>query len=114
MLSPEIVLAFAPESATYPLYALAGQLYAMVAFEAGYAFWDTVTAAYLARPDLYTVECMNLLNETTGPNEGNIYASSEGYPVNVVTKVKVQQPKGRATVDSFYAYLFQQWKWLPA
>ncbi len=113
MLTPEIVLKFAPQSAQYPLYALAGQLYSMVAFEAGYAFWDTVTAAYLDRPDLYTVTCLDLLNETSGPNEGNLYVSSAGYPVNVVTKVKVEQPATEKGVNSFYAYLFEQWKWLP-
>lgn len=104
MLSSEIVLKFGPDSAKYPLYALAGQVYSMVAFEAGYAFWDTVTTAYLDQPDLYTIEQMNLVNITTGPNQGNIVVNdTEGYTVNVVTEVKVQK---------FYDYLFAQWKLL--
>jgi len=103
MLSSDIVLKFAPESATYPLYALAGQLYSMVAFEAGYAFWDTVTTAYIDRPDLYTISQKQLLNITTGSDQGNIYESDNGYSVNVVTDVKV---------NAFYDYIFEQWKML--
>ena len=101
MLTPEKVLEFAPESGTYPLYALAGQLYSMVAFEAGYAFWDTVTTAYLKRPDLYTIKPKNLLNITSGSDEGNIIESPSGYTVNVVTDVHK---------EGFYTYLFDQWK----
>ncbi len=101
MLSSEIVLKFAPESAKYPLYALAGQMYSTVAFEAGYAFWDTVTTAYLDRPDLYTIEQKKLLNVTSGLDEGNIIENTDGYLVNVVTNIDV---------DGFYAYIFKQWK----
>lgn len=105
MLSPEIVLKFAPESAKYPLYSLAGQLYAMVAFEAGYAFWDTVTTAFLERPDLYTFESQCLNNIVTpGVDEGNLYLDPDAYSVNVITSVKVKE---------FYDYLFAKWRWLP-
>ncbi|MFT5822375.1 MAG: purine nucleosidase [Crocinitomix sp.] len=103
MLTPEIVLKFAPDSAQYPLYALSGQMYAMVAFEAGYAFWDTVTTAYLDQPSLYTIEQQLLLNVTEGDNEGNIVQSPNGYEVNVVTDIDV---------NGFYAYLFEQLTWV--
>ncbi|NOQ71770.1 MAG: hypothetical protein GQ574_07210 [Crocinitomix sp.] len=103
MLSPQIVLDFAPDSEQYPLYALAGQMYSMVAFEDGYAFWDTVTTAYLDQPSLYTIEQQFLLNVTEGSDEGNIVQSSEGYAVNVVTDIDV---------DGFYAYLFEQLTWV--
>lgn len=104
MLSAEIVLKFAPESAKYPLYALAGQMYSMVAFEAGYAFWDTVTTAYVDRPDMYFIEEKKLLNVTTGSDEGNIVESEKGYPVNVVVDINV---------NKFYEYIFEQWKYIP-
>nr|WP_321235803.1 nucleoside hydrolase [uncultured Psychroserpens sp.] len=103
MLSSEIVLKFAPESAKYPLYALAGQMYSTVAFEAGYAFWDTVTTAYIDQPSLYTIEQQLLLNITEGDNQGNIYQDPNGYPVNVVTNIDV---------SGFYKYLFQQLTWV--
>ncbi len=103
MLTPEIVLEFAPKSAEYPLYALAGQMYSMVAFEAGYAFWDTVTTAYIDQPSLYTIEKQQLLNVTDGPDQGNIYQSPNGHTVNVVTNIDV---------SGFYNYLFQQLTWV--
>lgn len=103
MLSAEEVLKFAPKSEEYPLYALAGQLYSMVAFEAGYAFWDTVTTAYLDRPDLYTIEKKPLLNSTSGSDEGNIIEDNKGHYTNVVVDIDV---------DGFYNYIFKQWEYL--
>jgi len=104
MLTSKIVLEFAPQSVEYPLYALAGQLYAMVAFEAGYAFWDTVTTAYLDRPEFYTITPMKLKNIVAdGDNQGTIIQAEDGHPVNVVTDIKVQE---------FYHYIFEQWKYL--
>jgi purine nucleosidase len=97
------VLEFAKDSEKYPLYALAGQMYSTVAFEAGYAFWDTVTTAYLERPDMYTTEEQQLLNVTTGNDQGNIYKDPSGHSVNVVVDIQVQK---------FYDYLFEKWTYL--
>jgi purine nucleosidase len=105
MLTPEKVLQFAPNSNKYPLYALAGQMYCTVAFEGGYAFWDTVTTAYLGKPDLFTIKKMKLANITEGDNQGNITEDAKGKDVNVVTEVKV---------NGFYEYIFKQWKYLKA
>lgn len=103
MLNAEKVLEFAKDSEKYPLYALAGQMYSTVAFEAGYAFWDTVTTAYLDRPDIYSIEAKKLLNVTTGNDQGNISEDPNGYSVNVVVDINVQK---------FYDYLFKQWTYL--
>ena len=103
MLNAEKVLEFAKDSEKYPLYALAGQMYSTVAFEAGYAFWDTVTTAYLDRPDIYFIEEKKLLNVTTGNDQGNIYEDPNGHSVNVVVDINVQK---------FYDYLFKQWTYL--
>jgi hypothetical protein len=67
-----------PAAQTSNTVNLAAQMYAMVAFEGGYSFWDTVTAADL----------------------GNItVATSGGYPINVAQTVNV---------TAFYDYLVQQ------
>lgn len=112
MLTPDIVLSFAPESKRYPIWDLAGQLYSMVAFEAGYAFWDTVTTAYLGAPDLFTVEPKRLViaTEDTEPptatsNQGTISEDPAGFPVQVATVVDVLR---------FYHYLREEWKKQPA
>jgi purine nucleosidase len=104
MLGPDFILRLAPQSREYPVYALAAQMYAMVAFEAGYAFWDTVTTAYLGDPTLYKTtpepEYLNIV--TTGPKQGLIFSDpQEGFPVTRVTDVDV---------DAFYDYLLEQWK----
>lgn len=85
------------------MYALAGQMYSTVAFEAGYAFWDTVTTAYLDRPDIYFIEEKKLLNVTTGNDQGNLYEDPNGHSVDVVVDINVQK---------FYDYLFEQWTYL--
>ena len=103
MLNAEKVLEFAKDSEKYPLYALAGQMYSTVAFEAGYAFWDTVTTAYLDRPDMYSIKEKQLLNVTTGSDQGNIYEDPNGHSVNVVVDIQVQK---------FYDYLFEKWTYL--
>ena len=108
MLAPEQVLAFAPESDRYPIYSLAGQLYSMVAFEAGYAFWDTVTTAYLGAPHLFTIEekslsiaTENTSSPTATPNQGTISEDPKGHTVHVATSVDS---------DGFYKYLHEQWR----
>lgn len=45
---------FLPQSQAYPAVDLAVQMYALVAFQYGFSFWDTAATAYLGKPDLYT------------------------------------------------------------
>lgn len=81
---------------------LAAQMYAMVAFQGGYSFWDTVTAAYLGNPDLFTFATQNLgiVTDESSPDLGNInVVASGGYPINVAQTVNV---------NGFYQYLVQQ------
>jgi len=91
-----------PVAQTSSTVNLAVQMYAMVAFEGGYSFWDTVTAAYLGNPDLFTFAIQNLgiVTDEASPDLGNItVVSSGGYPINVAQTVNV---------DGFYQYLVQQ------
>lgn len=111
-LGPEEVLMFAPGAADYPIYDLAGQLYSMVAFEAGYAFWDTVTAAYLGKPELFECEekQLSILTEDTRPptstsDQGTISEDPAGHSVLVATEVEAK---------AFYKYLLDCWRKPPA
>jgi inosine-uridine nucleoside N-ribohydrolase len=40
----------------------------MVAFQAGYSFWDTVATAYLEEPALFTSQQRSLAVVTRGPD----------------------------------------------
>ncbi len=111
-LGPEQVLMFAPGAPDYPIYDLAGQLYSMVAFEAGYAFWDTVTTAYLGKPELFKFEekRLSILTEDTQPptstsDQGTISEDSAGHSVTVATQVDA---------DAFYDFLLASWRKPPA
>ena len=111
-LGPEQVLMFGPGAPDYPIYDLAGQLYSMVAFEAGYAFWDTVTTAYLGKPELFKFEekRLSILTEDTQPptstsDQGTISEDSAGHSVTVATQVDA---------DAFYDYLLASWRKPPA
>jgi purine nucleosidase len=91
-----------PAAQTSNTVSLAAQMYAMVAFQGGYSFWDTVTAAYLGYPGLFTFLTQNLaiVTDESSPNLGNItVASPGGYPINVAQTVDV---------NGFYQYLVQQ------
>lgn len=94
------ILKLAPDSASSPIYDLAGQMYAMVAFQAGYSFWDTVATAYLDQPGLFGTSARTLEVVTTGPDQGTILEAASGTAVTVAETVDK---------DAFYAYLMQQW-----
>jgi purine nucleosidase len=92
-----------PAALTSSTVNLAAQMYAMVAFQGGYSFWDTVTAAYLGKPDLFTfaIKKLSIVTDESSPDLGNInVASSGGYSINVAQTVK--------KVDHFYKYLVKQ------
>lgn len=89
----------------YPMIDLIGQMYAMVAFEAGYCFWDSVTTSYFGAPELFSFETKNLTIQTDkfDLDFGSITeSSSEGYPIQVAQMAK--------PVDAFYEYFVQQLK----
>jgi purine nucleosidase len=95
------ILGLGAGSGANPIYDLAGQMYAMVAFQAGYSFWDTVTTAYLGQPGLFAVTKLNLSVHTQGEQQGTIFVDANGTAVTVATKVDA---------DGFRSYLMQAWK----
>ncbi len=107
LLTPEIIRQyFLAESSDYPMLDLASQMYATVAFEAGFSFWDSVTTAYVDRPDLFTIETktMSIDTDINPQTQGTIKLDPNGYPVQVATSINVQ---------GFYTYLTDQLKTLP-
>jgi purine nucleosidase len=91
-----------PAAQTSNTVSLAAQMYSMVAFQGGYSFWDTVTAAYLGNPDLFTfaIQSLGIVTDESSTDLGNItVASPGGYPINVAQTVNV---------NGFYEYLVQQ------
>lgn len=89
---------------SHPMVDLAGQMYSTVAFEAGYSFWDTVTTAYIGKPDLFSTESKKLKIETDilSPQFGTITEADDGSEINVA--------KSAAPVDEFYEYFIDQLK----
>lgn len=96
----DFILGLAPGSVSNPIYDLAGQLYAMVAFQAGYSFWDTVATAYLAEPELFTTTQRSLVAITRGPEQGTIL---DGDCATLVTVAETVQ------TAAFYTYLMTAW-----
>lgn len=96
----KFILGLAPASVENPIYDLAGQLYAMVAFQAGYSFWDTVATAYLAEPGLFTTTQQPLVAVTRGAEQGTILV---GDCTTLVTVAETVQ------TSAFYAYLMSAW-----
>ncbi|MFZ1219616.1 MAG: nucleoside hydrolase [Chthoniobacterales bacterium] len=91
-----------PHAQTSNTVNLAAQMYSMVAFQGGYSFWDTVTAAYLGKPDLFTFanQSLGIVTDESSPDLGNIaVVPSGGYSIKVAETVKV---------DDFYKYLVKQ------
>lgn len=83
---------------SYPMVDLAGQMYSTVAFEAGYCFWDTVTTAYIGKPDLFTAQTKKLTINTRfdNPNFGTITESDDGSEIKVAQKSE--------STETFYNY----------
>ena len=101
-MNSDFIYGLAPEGSASPIYDLAGQLYSMVAFQAGYSFWDTVATAFLDAPTLFSgTQEMALTITTDGPGQGSITEASGGAAVSVPTQVDV---------DGFYRYLMGVWK----
>lgn len=104
-INQEFILGLGPGRVANPIYDLAGQLYAMVAFQGGYSFWDTVTTAFLGNKVTYTWGTQTLSVVTAGPNQGTIYTDPNGTKVTVVETVNLNDPQ-----KGFYPYLMSQWQ----
>ncbi len=72
----------------------------MVAFQAGYSFWDTVATAYLEEPGLFTSAQRSLVAITRGPEQGTILDGDCATLVDVGETVDVNR---------FYSYLMSAW-----
>jgi purine nucleosidase len=83
----------------YPLSDLAAQAYATVAWS-GYCMWDVLTTAWLARPELFTFEDMEIEVELEGRSQGRIRRRPGGRRVQVATRVDVER---------FYAFVLEAW-----
>lgn len=103
ILTPEILRKwFFPVAADYPVIDFAAQMYAMVAFQAGYSFWDTVTTAYLGAPGLFTIEQMAMSVDTSDdPTKQGTMTAGSGATLSVATDVNV---------EGFYGYLIETLK----
>jgi purine nucleosidase len=98
---------FLPKSGDFPSLSLATQMYALVAFENGFCFWDTAATAYLGNPELYSFERAIVTVNTSPDPELQGTLSVEFIPpesmittsINVATKINV---------EGFYEYYVQQ------
>jgi purine nucleosidase len=73
----------------------------MVAFQAGYSFWDTVATAWLEKPKLFTSAKKSLGVITGGADQGTIAVAAGGPVIDVADTVNVKE---------FYKYLMVAWK----
>ena len=75
---------------------------AIPSYEYLYHMWDVLATSYVARPDLFTTEAIELTVSTSLPNEGQTRRSpSSGHWAQVVQTTKV---------DEFYQYLLGQFQ----
>jgi len=83
---------------------LASQMYALVAFQGGYSFWDTLTAAYVAQPGMFALQQESITIDTnpTSVTFGQ-FTTGSGSPVQLCTAFAAP-----ATAETFYEYLIQQ------
>jgi purine nucleosidase len=91
--------------AAHPWACLAGQFWATTvdtipAYEYTYFMWDVLATSYLAIPDAFQTECIELDIVASGPSAGRTKRKpGSGQWVNVAQQVDEA---------AFYAYLFQQ------
>ena len=95
---------FLPQASSSVMIDLVCQMYALVAFQGGYSFWDTLTAAYLGMPGLFSLESAKL-DIVVNPQSATFgqFTVGTGYPVSLCTAFAAGQ--GATT---FYQYLASQ------
>jgi purine nucleosidase len=94
---------FLPHVKTSRMINLASQMYALVAFQAGFSFWDTAAASSLGNPHLFTFAQKNIainLDEGEPNSFGCMTIAAQGQVVNVASLA--------VKVESFYTYLIDQ------
>jgi inosine-uridine nucleoside N-ribohydrolase len=95
---------FLPQAPSSVMIDLVCQMYALVAFQGGYSFWDTLTAAYLGMPSLFSFQSEKLDIDVNpqSPTLGQ-FTVGAGYPVSVCTAFAAGQGP-----NTFYQYLASQ------
>jgi len=102
ILTPDVLRQyFIPGAVSSQMLDLAAQMYALVAFQNGFSFWDTAAAAFLGNPGLFTMtqENINIHIDESDPNTFGCITVGGGYPVNIASTNQVTQ---------FYQYLTVQ------
>jgi purine nucleosidase len=96
---------FLPKASSNELINLICQMYALVAFQGGYSFWDTLTAAYLGNPGLFTFqsESVNIDINPQSPTFGQFIGT--GHTVNMCSGFAAGTTQGP---QLFYQYLVSQ------
>ena len=111
-LSGEIIRQyFLPHSNDYPALNLAAQMYALVAFQYGFSFWDTAATAYLGNPELFTYKDA-VVNVDTSPipsQQGTMKVEFPSEDEPIETSVQIASS---IDVDGFYKYYVGQLKTL--
>ncbi|MDG1333522.1 MAG: nucleoside hydrolase [Crocinitomicaceae bacterium] len=102
---------FIPDSNKYPALDLAAQMYALVAFQYGFSFWDTAATAFLGKPDLFEMKPA-FVDVDTSPvpsKQGTMTVEfiSETQPLKSNIEIATT-----IDVDGFYDYYVGQLKTL--
>lgn len=102
---------FIPGSEEYPALNLAAQMYALVAFQYGFSFWDTAATAFLGKPDLFTFQ-KAFVQVDTSPDpvkQGTMSVEfiSEAEPLESSIEIA-----STIDVNQFYDYYVSQLKTL--
>jgi len=102
-LSEEFLLGLESQSEHFRYSELVSQNYDLVEDETFYRMWNSVTTAYLARPDFFQLPVpTNLSIITDGYNQGATVRDSGGRTVYVVFDM--------ADKEGFYSYVLNQFK----
>ena len=110
ILSGEIIRKhFLPNSNQFPALGLAAQMYALVAFQYGFSFWDTAATAFMGDPDLYSFKRAFVKVDTSPDPEKQGTMTVEFIPETSTLESSIQIAI-TINVDAFYNYYVQQLK----
>ena len=110
ILSGEIIRKhFLPNSNQFPALDLAAQMYALVAFQYGFSFWDTAATAFMGDPDLYSFKKAFVKVDTSPDPEKQGTMTVEFIPETSTLESSIQIAT-TINVDAFYNYYVQQLK----
>lgn len=102
---------FLPNSNQFPALDLAAQMYALVAFQYGFSFWDTAATAFMGKPEIYSFK-KALVKVDTSPDpvkQGTMTADFIPEESTIESSVQIATT---IDVDAFYDYYIQQLKQL--